>query len=811
MRTLWSDIVYGLRMLAKNPGFTAVAILSLAIGIGANTATFSLADAILLRPLPVDRPSEIVRLDSSTPTLPHANIAYPDFVDFRAQSQTLAGLVAYRQIIVGFHPNPDTPSQMKLGLAVTPDYFDVLGVKPALGRSFRGDEERQSVVVLSDAIWESLFGRDPSVIGRHIELSKIDFTIIGVAPKSFPSLDRFVHEQLYVPAGVIRQLTADNKDPLEKRDAPNVVVYGRLRSGRTEAEAQAELKSIAANLERAHPGTNRGRTVLVRSELEERVKTDGDNAMQTAILLVIAGLVLMIACANVANLLLSRARARSREIAIRLAIGAGRSRLFRQLLTESLVLALLGGAAGLLVTKLCIRYFDTIQFPTSLPLGLAAYLDERVLIFCAIASVLCGVIFGVAPALHTLRTDLATTLKSGDAAPSKRTRRFTLRSVLVVSQVAVCMMLLVVSGLLVKDFANLALAKPGFRTDHLLLASLDPELAKYTEPQGRAFYHQLMDRVRSLPGVRSVALGAHVPLGVSSSNANISVEGYQLSKDQKNLSIIFNTVDDHYFDLMQIPLVSGRAFDRHDVQGAPLVAIVNETMAKTYWPKRSAIGGRILKGDQTIEVVGIAKDLKYRELSEPPTPFLYLPFEQQYSAFMTLHVESAGDPASLAGAVTGEIRRLDPGMTLTDVQTMQHFFSEGALLGNRLIMNVVTAIGVFGLILAIGGLYGVIAYSVSRRTREIGIRMAVGANPRSVAVLVMRQGFILTAVGIVIGLALALGVSELLKSLLVGVSVRDPWVYALVPTLLTAISLLACYVPARRAARVDPLVALRQD
>jgi predicted permease len=811
MRTLWSDIIYGLRMLAKNPGFTAVAILSLAIGIGANTATFSLADAILLRPLPVDRPSEIVRIDSTTSTVPSANIVYRDFVDFRAQSQTLAGLVAYRQLIVGFHPNPETPSQFKLGLAVSPDYFDVLGVKPALGRSFRGDEERQDVVMLSDSTWESQFNRDPSVIGRHIELSKIDFTIIGVVPKSFPSLDRFVHESLYVPIGVNRQLTADNKDPLEKRDTPNVVVYGRLRAGRSEADAQAELKTIAANLERAYPDTNRGRSVLVRSELEERVKTDPENTAQTAILLVIAGLVLMIACANVANLLLSRARARSREIAIRLAIGAGRARLFRQLLTESLVLAVLGGAAGLLVTRLCIRYFDTIQFPTSLPLGLAAYLDQRVLLFCAAASVVCGVIFGVAPALHTLRTDLATTLKSGDAAPSKRTRLLTMRSLLVVSQVAVSMMLLVVSGLLVKDFANLAQAKPGFRTDHLLLASIDPELARYTEPQGRAFYHQLLDRVRSLPGVKSVALGAHVPLGVSSSNSTIGVEGYQLAKDQKNLSVLSNTVDDRYFDLMQIPLVSGRSFDRHDVQGAPLVAIVNETMAKTYWPKRSAIGGRIHKGDQTIEVVGIAKDLKYRELSELPTPFLYLPFEQQYSAFMTMHVESAGDPASLAGAVTGEIRRLDPGMTLTDVQTMQHFFSEGALLGNRLIMNVVTAIGIFGLILAIGGMYGVIAYSVSRRTREIGIRMAIGADPRSVAILVMRQGFILTASGIVIGLALALGVSELLKSLLVGVSVRDPWVYALVPALLSAISLLACYVPARRAAQVDPLVALRQD
>jgi macrolide transport system ATP-binding/permease protein len=810
MRTLWNDLRYGLRMLAANPGFTAIAILSLAIGIGANTSMFSLADAMLLRPLPVDRPSEMVRVNSTSPTTQFGNISYRDYVDFRDQSKTLAGLVAYHQIPLGFNPNPDAPAQMKLGLAVSTNFFDVLRVKPALGRVFRADEDRETVVMLNHSTWETQFGSDPAVLGRTIKLSKIDFTIIGVAPASFSSLHRYVHEAMYVPLGVMQRFVVDDKNPLDKRDNLNLVVYGRLQPGRTAPEAQAEMKSIAGNLERAYPDTNRGRSALAMPEIQARIKDEPDDAMTTAILLAIAGLVLLIACANVASLLLSRARARSREIAIRLAIGASRGRLFRQLLTESLLLALAGGAMGLLLAQFCIQFFASIRLPTSLPVSLVTHLDLRVLAYCAIASMLAGVAFGVAPALHTLRTDLSGTLKAGDTAPSGKRHRFQMRSVLVVGQVAVSMVLLVASGLLVKDFANLGRMKAGFRTDHLLVASMDPSLARYKEPQGRAFYRQLEDRVRGLPGVRSVALGQHVPLGITGSNTALVVEGYEMARDQKNLSVSFSTVDEHYLPLMQIPLLSGRNFDQHDTETAAPVAIVNETMAKTYWPKRSAIGGKITKDGKTLEVVGIAKDIKYRDLSEQPMPFLYLPFAQQYSSFMALHVETIGDPAALGGAVMAEIRKLDPGTPVTDLQTMQHFFTEGALFGNRLVTQIVTSIGFLGFVLATAGLYGVIAYSVSRRTREIGIRMAVGADPKAVARLVLRQGLTLTITGAAIGLALSLVASELMKSLLVGVSARDPWIYAMVPVILAAISMLACYVPARRAARVDPLVALRQ-
>ena len=720
-------------------------------------------------------------------------------------------MLGYKNIAIGFNPNPDAPAKLLLGLAVTTNFFDVMGVRPSLGRGFRADEDREAVVVISDSTWDSQFGRDPSVIGRTVKLSKVDFTIIGVAPASFPGLDRYVHESMYVPQGVTPRFAPDEKDLLGHRDRLNLSVYGRLQPGRTASEAQAELQTIARNLEQAYPDTNRGRGALAMTELQARMRVDPDDAVQTAIFLAIAGLVLLIACANVASLLLSRARARSREIAIRLAIGASRTRLLRQLLTESLLLAFAGGAAGLGMALVGIKFFSAIRLPTALPLWLVAHLDMRVLAFCAVASALSGIVFGIAPALHTLRTDLSGTLKSGDAALSGKRRRFQVRNILVIGQVAVSMLLLLIAGLLVKDFANATGFTAGFRTDHVLLLTMDPSLVGYQESQGRAFYRQLEERVSSLPGVRSVALGEHIPLGVTSSSKNVVIEGYEMPRGQQSLSILVDSVDEHYFNVMQIPVVAGRKFQSSDTQSSVPVAIVNEAMAQTYWPKRSPIGGRIQMGKQTLQVVGIAKNIKYRDLSEHPLPFLYLPFSQQYESLMTLHVETAVDPTTLAGPVLAEVRRLDAATPVQDVQTMQHFFREGALFGNRLVTQVVTVIGLFGLLLAITGLYGVIAYSVSRRTREIGIRMAIGADPCSVAWLVLRQGMKLTAIGGAIGLVLSLLASQVLGSLLVGVSARDPEVYVAVPLLLAAISLLACYVPARRAARIDPLLALRQD
>jgi macrolide transport system ATP-binding/permease protein len=812
MRAIWNDIRYGLRMLAASPGFTAVAILSLAIGIGANTSTFSLADAMLLRPLAVPQSSEIVRVMSTSPSERYGWVSYPDYLDFRNGVKSLSGLLAYNQLPVGFNKDSNSTARPKLGIAVSPNFFDVLGLHFALGRVFRSDEDRSSVAVISDTLWQSEFDRDPSIIGRSISLSKLDFTIIGVAPKSFTGLDRFVHEDLYVPLGTLGRFEEIDRTHLEQRDGLSFQVYGRLASGRSAEQAQAELQSIARNLERAYPATNRGRSVLAIPELRSRFIIDSDNALSAAIMLAIAIGVLLIACANVANLLLSRGRARAREIAIRIAIGASRGRLFQQLLTESLLLALIGGAAGMLLVLFSVDFFASLRVPASIPVWLVTRPDLRVLVFAFAATVLSGVVFGVAPALHALRSDVNSILKSGDTAQAGKRGWFQSRNALVVAQIGVSMMLVVWSGLLLKDFSELTAVRSGFRVDHVLVLGVNPAMAGYSEKQGDAFFRQLLQRVQSLPGVHSAAFGQHIPLGFSSSARDIVVEGFRMPAGQRGITVSSNIVSDRYFSLMHIPLVEGRAFDSRDLGSSPHVAIINETLAQKYWPKGNAIGGRFrMEGRETLQVVGIAKTIKYRDAAEKPMPFLYLPLAQQYTSFNTLHVESDGDPAEMAAPVLAEIRVMDAGMPVSDVQTLDHFFKEGALFGSRLIMQVVTVIGLCGLLLAVTGLYGVIAYSVSQRTREIGIRMAIGAEPSSVARLVLRQGFRLTLIGTVIGLGLALAASTLLTSLLAAVSPRDPMVYVLGAALLGGVSLLACYVPARRAARVDPLVALRQD
>jgi predicted permease len=809
VRALLNDVRYGLRMLAANPGFSAVAILSLAIGIGANTSTFSLADALLLRPLPVQRPGEIVRVLSTSTAQEFGGISYPDYLDFRSQTKALSGLVAYEQTALGLQAYPQSPTQLKLGLAVSSDFFDVLGVQLALGRVFRPDEYRSPVVVLSDSLWQSEFARDPNVIGRTLKLSKMPFTIIGVAPQTFPGLDSFVHENMYIPFGIL-PLVAPDKNPLVARDRLYLEAFGRLAPGRSALQVQAELQTIARNLETAYPATNRGRRVVAVSPLRARTYRS-EEALPIAVLLAIAGLVLLIACANVANLLLSRARARSREIAVRLAIGASRSRLFQQLLTESFLLALAGGVGGLLLSLFSIDFFSSLRLPTALPVWLVAKLDLRVLLFAMASSLLSALIFGLAPVLYALKSDLNSALKNGDSSPSGKRPRWQARNILAVAQIAMSVMLLLAAGLLIKDFSSLVHGQPGFRTGHVLVVGLDPSVAGTQEPQARAFYQQLIARLQALPGVRSVALGQHIPLGISSSLRSVVVEGFELSQNQKSFSVESNTVDDHYLTLMQIPILRGRNFDGRDTASSPPVVIVNEAMAQKYWPNRSAVGGRVRINGRTLEIVGVARTIQYRDLSEPPMPFLYLPFAQEYVSLLTLHVETAGDPAALAAPVLAEIRRLDPATAVQDIQTLDHFYKEVALIGNRIIMQVVTVIGLFGLLLATMGLYGVIAYAVSRRTREIGIRIAIGADPQGVARLVLRQGMLLTSVGVLIGLLLALSVSSLLGSLLVGVSSRDPFVFLGVTLILAAVSLLACYIPARRAALVDPLVALRQD
>lgn len=811
MRTLVQDVKHGIRLLLSTPGVTLVAVLSLAAGIGASTAMFSFGDALVLRPAPVARPAELIRIFGVNSTTNEGEVSYADFQDLRAQAKSLQGMAASSHVPLGFSSSSDIPARTTIGLSVSPEYFDVLGVPMAAGRTFRSDELRAPVVILNHNTWISRFSGDAGIIGRTIKLSKVDFTVIGVSAESFSGLHRLVREEMYIPTESVALIAADPVR-FEDRTRRGMEVHARLKPGVTAEQAQAELKGIAANLERSHPDTNRGWSVLAMDERSSQIHSDPSRWTLVLMLLIISGIVLLIACANVANLLLSRARARSREMAVRIAIGAGRGRLLRQLLTESLLLGLMGSAGGIAISVGAIRALNTLELPTTLPVSLTMRLDERVLLFSLAAAVLSSLLFGLAPAFQMLKTDLASVLKSGDSGPGRRSRRIAFRDLLVAGQVAVALPLLTIAGLLVFDLLKLERFDPGFRTQGILIATMDASLSRYAEADGRRFQRQLMDSLRAIPGVRSAAFAQHVPLGFSSSQSAIEVPGLESTKEQKQMSVERNLVAEGWFETMRIPIVEGRGFRPTDTVDSPQVAVVNETMAAAYWPGRSALGQRIIVDGTPREVVGIARNSKYRVIEETARRHLYVPASQRYLNRWTVFVEAAaGDPGQLASAVQAEVRRLDPGMTLEEVQTLDHFFRRGALFGNRISAQIVSAIGIVGLMLAVIGLYGVIAYSVSRRTREIGVRMAIGARPGDVLGMVLKRGLLLSGTGVLLGLGLAALGAMAMSSQLVGVSPFDPLVFAVTPVVMLLVGLAASYFPARRAAAIDPIGALRHD
>ncbi|MEO8026682.1 MAG: ABC transporter permease, partial [Bryobacteraceae bacterium] len=575
---LWQDVRFAVRTMSKNPGFVAVAMLSLALGVGANTAMFSFTDALLLRPAPVPEPDRLLRMFTNSAAKSLAGVSYPDYLDIRDQMKTISGTAASKLFPASLGTTGDAPARIKLGLAVNPEYFDTLQVRAELGRTFRKEEDRQEVVVLSHAAWVNEFASDPGIVGRVVRINSVDFTVIGVLPETFLGLNRVIHEDFYAPAGVLVRLAQD-PTALERRDRRSFDLYARLAPGRSAAEARDELKSLSVGLAQTYPATNLNRTLIAMPEHDAILAVEKDESTLVILLLSLSGLVLLIACANVANLLLSRARGRSREVAIRLAVGAGRGRLIRQLLTESMVLGLVGGAAGVAAGFAAIRFLGAIRLPSDLPVSIATRLDGRALFVSIGVALLAALLFGVFPAFRTARTDLTEALKAGDSAGMGRNRRFHMRNVLVVGQVAVSMALLLLSGLLVRDLSETVRFNPGFRTDHVLLLTMDPALTRYDETRGRSFYKQLLENVRVLPGVRSAVLGMHVPLGFTSSTVSVVVDGYQLPKNQDSVVIDTNTVTEGYFETMQIPIMAGRAFDRRDTPQSPMVAMVNQAMA----------------------------------------------------------------------------------------------------------------------------------------------------------------------------------------------------------------------------------------
>lgn len=835
MNNFWQDLRYGARTLLRKPGFTAIAILSLALGIGANTSIFSIVNSALLKPLPVEDPDRLVYIFGGTRNNPYSVCAYPEYIDYRDNNQVFSGLMAFGSISVSF--GSDERADLINGQIVSGNYFDLLGVRASVGRTFLAEEDQtpntHPVAVISHKFWQQRFGGQSDAVGQQVNLNGRSFTIIGITPAGFNGAQALETNDIYVPM-MMQQVARPpragfsgemNADLLSRRGNRWLQLTGRLKDDVTIEQAQSEISTIAARLEQAYPDTQQNRIATLFPV--SKIDPVGYPQLLTVatLLLSVVGIVLVIACANVANLLLARATSRRKEIAIRLALGAKRSRLIRQLLTESTMLSLAGGALGLLLASWVVDLLKT----TPPPAGMFAFtldysLDYRVLGFTFALSLITGILFGLAPALQASRPDLVPSLKDEAFVPEQSHRRFNLRNLLVIAQVALSLVLLVGAGLFLRSLRHTQGVDPGFDSDKILTATLNINLLRYTREQGQTFYQQIAERMKSLPGVESATLSRTVQMAGSGRTNSLMIEGRQppdnvfrnegTGNDSTSpLTVKTNVVGLDYFSTMGINLLNGRDFNQQDRDGSPAVVIVNETFARTHFPGDTALGKRLSFNGQRgpwLEIIGVVRDSKYRSLSELPTPFTYVPLAQNHETGMTLFVRTTGDPNSLAAAVRGEVQSLDRNLPVTDLQSMTTLIGD-SLFAAKMGALLLGAFGLLALLLASVGLYGVMAYSVSRRTRELGIRMALGANRKDVIILVVGQGMKLSLMGVGIGLAISLALTKLLSSFLFGVSASDPVTYLLISLLLAAVALIACYIPARRATRVDPMIALRYE
>jgi len=821
METLLQDLRYAVRMLIKTPGVTAVAVVTLALGIGANTAIFSGVNAFLMRPLPVPDPDRLVRpIEVAEDRGVSDEISYPDFVDYRNQATSFTGLAAEDMVQAAL--NTENQNDVIWGQAVSGNYFAVLEVKPAMGRPFLPEEDgargAHAVVVVSDSLWRRRLGSDPNIIGKAIQLNARQYQVIGVAPDFFRGTKFGLAMDFWAPIAMVEELRSAT-GLLESRDSHWMNVVGRLKPNVSLSQASAEMNAIAQRLNQSYSNERAtGTQAKVLSELEGRwseanlvIKTAG------AIAMAIAGLILLIACANVANLLLARGAARRKEIGIRLALGASRPRLVRQLLTESLVLSLLGGGLGLLIA-----YWATQLMQGMIPvldynvINDFFSLDSRALLFTIAASVATGILFGLAPALHSSNPQLVPVLKGTSESEQRgKTRRLTLRNSLVVAQIALSLMVLVCGGLFIKSFRKAQSIDPGFNTTrNALLISMNPLLVGYEDEKARNFYHRVIEQAKALPGVEAAGLTRLVPLGDSSNSTGpVLREGETLARGSAGRDVMTTVVSPGYFDAMQIPFIEGRNFDDRDQQKTQKVIVINQKLAQILWPGESAVGRRILIGADSkdrLEVVGVVKTGKYRSLAEDPKPYFYSALSQRRPAAMTLVLRTNGDPLAVVGSVRTALKAIDQQVPMFAVKTMPVHLS-WALWGPNLAATFSLAFGVLALMLSAVGLYSVMAYVVSQRTREVGIRMALGANRRDVLRMVTGQGMKLAVFGVLLGLVMAIALSKVISSLLIGVSSYDVATFAVVSGLLTFVALIACYLPARRATKVDPLVALRYE
>jgi predicted permease len=815
MQNFWQDLRYAIRMMGRTPAFTIVAVLTLALGIGANATIFSWLNAVLLDPLPgVAAPHELVSVHGTSRAQPIISLSYPDFVDFRDRNRSFAGIFAAEESAVSLRAG-EAPPERVWAQFVSGNFFDTLGVRALHGRTFLPAEDRtpgtHPVAVISAALWQRRFGGDPDVLGTPITINNRAFSIIGVAPPDFGGSDVGLRFEVWIPMMMV-DVFAPGQNRIQTRGNRWFSAHARLKPGVTLAQAQAEMDGLAQQLAREFPQTNDGIGVTMAPLWKSPRSAQEILGPVLLLLMGVVGVVLLIACANVANLLLARATGRRKEIAVRLALGAGRARLVRQMLTESTLLALLGGAAGVAIAFWTSGLLMLMVPPTDFPVAMDLRVNPSVLAFTFGVALLTGLIFGLAPALQATRADLVAALKDEAASVSSGRRKGWLRNSLVVAQVSLSLVLLIAAGLFLRSLRAVHTFDLGFNPQNVLLVSTDLFPNGYDSAKGRQFYEELLRRVEQLPGVRAATLSRRVPLGFGgTSSTTFTVEGYEPAKDEQVWSFIYN-VGPNYLRAMEIPLARGRDFSVEDRRGAPAVAVINETLASRYWKDAHPVGRRFQFGDgeEWITIVGVARDSKYRTLNERPSPMIFLPVLQFYRGDLNLHVRAAGDPTALTAAVTGEIRAMDPNLPVFNIRTMEGNI-RAASFQQRMASGLLGVFGFLALGLAAVGIYGVISYSVGQRMQEMGIRIALGAQRADILRLIVGQGMRLIAIGLAIGLAAAFGAARLMASLLFGVSATDTVTFAALPLLLAGVALLACYVPARRATRIDPIRALRYE
>jgi predicted permease len=819
--SLVQDVRFAIRSLLRSAGLTAFVIITLALGIGMTSGTFSMVDGLIFRPYPVPHPGSVVTLAGTTHDSMIEDFSYREYVDIRDKTKSYEGVIAYADMqAVGFSAEPSATPRVKGGMMVSGNFFHVLGVEPGLGRGFRDDEDqvpgRDAVVVLGADFWRHEFAGDPGIVSKTVRLNGAPFTVIGVAPDSFPGLLTFGHPDFYMPLAMARTFSTNiEKNFFEDRDDRELNVKARLQPGTTLSQARNELAVLAKNFEHDYPNVTRSRGATVYTQFQTRT-TEDDNWKFGVIFVILAFAVLLVACTNVAGLLLSRARARAREIAVRLALGAGRVRLIRLLLTESLILAMLGGLGGITIGYGLVEWFHSKQsiiFETELPMAVPFQMDNRVLLACVGLAVLSALLFGLAPALQSTRVDLVNALKSADVDVPGRKRLWG-RNMLVVAQVSMSLMLLTAAFLMARGFQHDLLVGTGFTKDHLLMTSFDPRLIQYNATQTQQFYKLLAERMRETPGVQSEALTQNVPMGQDGFDGVTFVpDGFTMPPDRENFASMMDTVDEGYFQTLGIALLRGRAFLPTDTADGPRVAVVNDHFARHYWPGGDAVGKHIRLDSATgtpVEIVGVAQTIKYQSTSSP-IDFVYLPLAQHPVARMVLMLRSAGDPLQLVQPVKDAVHNLDPNLPMLQTRAYEDLYLNQAIRGPQIAIDMVGAMGLVGLLLAIAGLYGLMAYNVSRRTHEIGIRMALGAAGSDVLRMVMGKGIALVAIGTALGLVMGFGLERLMNSMLFNSGGVDVVAYIIVVPTLFLVTMLATYVPARRASRIAPTQALRYE